>query len=121
MRPEEPLAAEDNPHVLNRLKALSLLSECNGDEIWSLEYCAERGVPPAWVEELGDCYESGFHDDSQTIYLNDRITNQYTGVRDVDLAIKLGSYLGVDVDALIDISGSRSRLVLAIKQAVEEQ
>ena len=107
--------------MFNRLKALSLLSECQGDEIWSLEYCAERGVPTAWVEELADCYESGFHDDSQTIYLDDRITNQYTGVRDVDLAIKLGSYLEIDVDALIDVSSSRARLVLAIKQAVEEQ
>ncbi len=105
----------------SRLKALNLLSECHGDEIWSVEYCTQRGVPPAWLDELSDCYESGFHDEGYTIYVDDRVTNQYTGVRDVDLAIKLGSYLGVDVDALLNQSGTRARLVTAIKQAIEEQ
>ncbi len=47
--------------------------------------------------------------------------NQYHGIRDVDLAIKLGEYLGVAVAELIAISPTRSRLVVAIRQAIEEE
>ncbi len=107
--------------MLNRLKALTLLSECTGDDIWSIEHCQLRGIPPDWIEELADCYESGYDRDSHTIYYRDQMINQYHGLRDVDLAIKLGEYLGVNVEGLIAISPSRSRLVLAIRQAIEEE
>ncbi len=107
--------------MLNRLKALTLLSECTGDDIWSVEHCRMRGLPESWIEELEDCFESGFRTDSQTIYLGDRAINQYYGLRDVDIAIKLGEYLGVDVAALQAVSPSRARLVVAIRQAIEEE
>ncbi len=107
--------------MLNRLKALTLLSECTGDDIWSIEHCQARGIPADWIEELADCYESGYARDSQTIYYQDRMINQYHGIRDVDLAIKLGEYLGVAVAELIAISPTRSRLVVAIRQAIEEE
>lgn len=107
--------------MFNRLKALTLLSECTGDDIWSEEHCRLRGVPEAWIEELADCYESGFRSDSQTIYVERRATNQYQGVRDVDLAIKLGEYLGVPVAELEAVSPSRARLVSAIREAVMEE
>ncbi len=107
--------------MLNRLKALTLLSECTGDDIWSVEHCQLRGIPQAWIDELVDCYESGFQRNSQTIYYQDRVINQYQGVRDVDLAIKLGEYLGLSMPELIAVSPSRARLVVAIRQAIEEE
>jgi hypothetical protein len=107
--------------MFNRLKALTLLSECTGDDIWSVEHCRLRGLPEAWIDELIDCFESGFRSDSQTIYLERQAINQYHGIRDVDLAIKLGEYLGVNVPALEAISASRARLVSAIREAVEEE
>ncbi len=44
---------------MNRLRALMLLQECTGDDIWSLEHCRLRQVPEEWIEELSDCFESG--------------------------------------------------------------
>jgi len=76
-----------------------LLNECNGDEIWSVAYCQQQDVPRAWVEELADCYESGFRFDRDTIYVGARPINQYHGVRDRDLAFKLAEFLGVDTGA----------------------
>ena len=84
-------------HTLNRTKALALLAECTGDDIWSAELCREKGIPEVWIEDSSDCYESGFESDSQTIYEDGQVTNHYFGFRDVDLAYKLGEYLGVDV------------------------
>lgn len=104
--------------MLNRMKALSMLSECTGDDIWSVEHCRSRGVPDVWIEELSDCYESGFQRNTQTIYVDNRVVNQYHGIRDVDLAIKLGEYLGVDVQELMATVATRSRLVAAIREAV---
>ena len=107
--------------LLTRLKALTLLSECTGDDIWSVEHCRLRGVPEAWIEELVDCYESGFERSSQTIFVRDVVVNQYHGLRDFDLAVKLGEFLGVDVASLDATSATRARLVLAIRQAIEEK
>lgn len=106
--------------MLNRLKALTLLSECTGDDIWSVEHCQQRGIPPVWIEELADCYESGLNSNAHTIYYQDRMVNQYHGLRDVDLAIRLGEFLGVNVEELIAFSPTRARLVLAIRQAIED-
>jgi hypothetical protein len=107
--------------LLTRLKALTLLSECTGDDLWSVEHCRLRGVPEAWIEELVDCYESGFERSSQTIFVRDVVVNQYHGIRDIDLAVKLGEFLGVDVAQLDAISATRARLVLAIRQSIEEE
>ncbi len=106
---------------LTRLKALTLLSECTGDDIWSVEHCRLRGVPEVWIEDLVDCYESGFERSSQTIFVRNEVVNQYHGLRDIDLAIKLGEFLGVDVDSLNATSATRARLVHAIRQAIEEE
>lgn len=106
--------------ALNRLKALTLLSECTGNDIWSIAHCRLRGIPDAWIEELEDCYESGFDRESQTIFLGDKVVNQYHGIRDVDLAMKLGEFLNVDVISLNALSTSRAGLVKAIREAIEE-
>lgn len=104
--------------MISRDRALALLSECTGDEIWSLEYCQLRRVPPAWIDQLSDAYESGFNSDSQTIYHQQHVTNQYHGIRDVDLAVKLGEALGVDVPRATDTALGRAAIVRAIKEAV---
>jgi hypothetical protein len=104
----------------DRLRALMLLAECTGDDIWSLEHCRIRGVPQSWMDELQDCFESGFQQDSQTIYVGRRLTNQYQGVRDVDLAMRLGEYLGIDVPRLQASAATRADLVRRIREAVEE-
>lgn len=107
--------------MLTRLKALTLLSECTGDDIWSVEHCRLRGVPETWIEDLVDCYESGFQRSSQTIFVRDTVVNQYHGLRDIDLALRLGEFLGVDVKSLVANSATRARLVVAIRQAIEEE
>lgn len=106
--------------TLDRIKALCLLTECTGDDIWPLEYCSLRGVPANWIEEMVDCFESGFQRDSETIYLDKLPTNQYEGIRDVDLAKRLGEFLGVDTTLLEQRAASRAHLVRIIKEEVEE-
>jgi hypothetical protein len=106
--------------TIPRHRALALLSRCRGDEIWSLQHCREQGVPEAWIDELADAFESGFCSDQQTIYVGATPTNQYHGVRDLDLAFKLGRSLGVRVDQVTASSFGRRAKVEAIKQALFE-
>ena len=73
-----------------------------------------------WTDELTDCYESNFSRDEETIYVQEGRTNQYEGIRDVDLAMKLGEFLGVDVAELQQVALSRRDLVSRIREAFEE-
>ena len=82
--------------------------------------CLDSGVPQDWIDDLVDAFESGFHTDSSTIYVGESVTNQYQGVRDVDLAIRLGRQLGIDVDRVIATSLSSHAVVQAIVNAVME-
>jgi hypothetical protein len=107
--------------MLDRLKALMLLSECTGRDIWPVELCREKGIPETWIEELADSFESGFNSPLQTIYLDDRITNQFFGVQDLHLAYKLGEYLGVDTRHVTALVVGRTAEVRAIQEACEEQ
>ncbi|TWU47084.1 hypothetical protein [Rubripirellula reticaptiva] len=110
--------------MIPRHKALSLLTECTGDTIWPIDHCQTRGLPQSWIDELSDAFESSFDDDRNTIYLdeidfvNRQGTNQFHGIRDVDLAIQIGRSLNVDVDRLQATTLGRSALVAAIKEAV---
>lgn len=103
---------------LTRQRALALLAKCTGDEIWSAEVSRDAGVPEAWIDDLSDTFESGFQRDSQTIYVEDGVTNHYHGVRDVDLAIRLARSLGLDVDRVMATAWDRRGIVDAIKEAV---
>lgn len=105
---------------MDRLMALRLLDECTGDDIWSAEHCRMRNVPDAWIEELSENYESGFRTDADTIYLKGKVTNQYHGIRDVDLAAKLGEYLGLQIESILTRALSRAHLVRLIRETVDE-
>lgn len=98
-----------------------LLSECTGDDIWSVDYCRARRVPETWISELVDAYESGFDSPTSTIFFRGEIVNQFEGIRDVDLASQLGKHLGVDVESIADMSPTRASFVQAIKAAIEEE
>ncbi len=41
---------------LPRHRALAILEQCRGDEIWSIDHCRQYGVPESWVEELSDTF-----------------------------------------------------------------
>ena len=105
---------------MNRLKAMMLLDQCTGVDIWSKETCEAQGVPAEWVDELCDCYESGFESDRDTIYHEDRAINQYEGVHDLLLARKIGRLLRVDVERIEATSFGREHEVQAIKEAVAD-
>ena len=105
---------------MNKFLALELLNECTGDDLWSLEHCRARRIPTAWIEELLDGFECSYQIDSETIYVGSRKVSQYEGIRDVDLAIKLGEYLGVNTALLKASALTRHGLVKAIREAVEE-
>lgn len=106
--------------MLDRLKALTLLSECTGRDIWSVDYCRQHRIPDVWIDELADCFESGFQSDRQTIYERDQVVNQYHGIRDIDLAIRLGEFLGVDTTRATSTTFSPEAAVIAIREAVDE-
>ena len=108
------------PIMLPRHIALSLLDECTGNDIWPVQHCRHQGVPESWIEELADAWESNPQADRDAIYFDGQATNQVHGVRDVDLALKLGTELGVDVNHVTAVAISRPAIVLAIKEAVEE-
>ncbi|TWU34978.1 FMN-binding protein [Novipirellula artificiosorum] len=101
-----------------RHRALALLTECTGDDIWSVEHCRAHRVPEQWIDELADNFESGFRADSHTIYFKDKVTNQFRGVRDIDLAVRIAESLGLQVDRVTAATFSRRGMVAAIKQAI---
>jgi len=103
---------------LPRHRALAILMECRGDEIWSLDHCRQFGVPEQWIDELSDTYESGFRHDGQTIYWKGRVTNQFHGVHDVRLAIRVADSMGLDVDRVAATALGRMAIVNAIKESV---
>lgn len=103
--------------------ALSLLDECTGDDLWSVEHCQSRGVPQDWIDDLADAFETSYRISSQTIYVSDeqtgrRIVNQYYGVRDFDLAKRIGLELGLDIDQIESVALSRQSTVRMIKETV---
>jgi hypothetical protein len=106
--------------MLTALKAQILLSECTGDTIWPIDMCHSKGIPESWIAELADVYESGFRSDDQTIHHAGRVVNQFEGVRDIDLAVRLAEFLGVDAGPYLAASLSRAAVVHALKEAVEE-
>ena len=105
---------------MNDLLAATLLLKCRGDEIWSREVCEQEGVPEAWIEELFDCFESGFRFRGQTLFTDTGITNQFAGCRDLDLAFKLAEYLGVDTIKVRQMAVSPKKIVQLLQEELDE-
>ena len=105
---------------MNRSLALKLLSECTGDDIWSIDYCHKSLIPDSWILELQDAYECGFSCPSQLIFYRGEAVNQFEGVRDVDLACKIGQLLNVNVSRIVEQQFSRAGVVRAINEAIED-
>lgn len=105
---------------ISRIHALSLLSLCDGDEIWSCEYCREKRVPEDWIALLRDVFESDFSESETTIYQDGQRLSQYEGVRAVDIAVQLAANLGIRVDPHLLSDNQRSLIVAWIQQRAEE-
>ena len=118
--PSTKQATACNAIMLPRLTARTLLNECTGRDIWSVDYCLEKRVPQEWIDELTDGFESGFRTDRQTIYYEEKVVNQFQGVRDIDLAKKLAALLGVNVEFVIGTAFSPEAQVRALQEAVDE-
>jgi hypothetical protein len=106
--------------MLARIRALKLLSECDGDHIWSVEHCRKQGVPEEWILEMVDGYESGFNHDRETIYYGDKPVVQFEGIRDFDLALRLATFLKVRTEDILATQFSRRSVVRAIKEKFED-
>ena len=105
---------------MNEIKAQVLLGKCVGDEIWSLEKCELEGIPKQWLEELQGAFESGFDHDRNTIYVENKMTNQYHGVLDLQIAYKCAEFLGIDWRTATQSALGRRAEVRALKEAFEE-
>ena len=105
---------------MDKIKAQMLLMKCKGDEIWSIETCRNEAVPEIWITELRDTFESGYDSDRQTIYVDEKMTNQYHGVSDLKLAYKLAEYLGVDWKTATQFAIGKRAEVKSLQGAFEE-
>lgn len=106
--------------MFDSIAAQMLLLKCTGDEIWSIATCRQEGVPESWIESLCENFESGFDTDRNTIYEDGKLTNQYQGVSDRDLAIRLAEFLGIDWKMETATALGRRAEVSAIKEALDE-
>ena len=97
-----------------------LLLKCSGDEIWDEETCRREGIPESWIQELRDCFESGFDSDRNSIYVDERLVNQYNGVHDLQLACKLAEYLGMDWQRATSHAVGRRAKVAALIAELDE-
>ncbi|MEK0424449.1 MAG: hypothetical protein ACK5EO_07140 [Planctomycetota bacterium] len=100
--------------------ALSLLALCDGDDIWSCDYCRSQRVPEDWIAKLRDVFESDFSDHASTIYEDGKRLTQYEGVRSVDIAVCVAQSLGIRVDPWVLSNNHRALIVAWIKERIEE-
>ncbi len=120
MRPFRTSIPSTEVAMLTRPQALAMLNLCDGEEIWSLDYCRQHRVPDAWISELQDAFESNPSLDRDAIYVAGRRVNQFEGVRAVDIAIKLAGELRVPLGSAALQLGDRSEIVRAVREAIEE-
>jgi len=105
---------------LNSTSAQLLLLKCVGDQIWDEQTCIDQGIPIIWFDELVENYESGFDNDRNTIYVNQHMVNQYRGVSDLQIALKLAEFLGIDWERATSTALGRRAKVEAIKAELDE-
>lgn len=100
--------------------AQMLLLKCKGDEIWDVQTCLDAGIPQPWIDEMLERYESGFDSDRNSIYVDGKLVNQYEGVSDLQIALKLAEYLGIDWQRVTASVISRRGQVEAIIAELDE-
>ena len=105
---------------MDRIKAAMLLLKCRGDEIWSLEVCKAEGLPANWIEELQDCFESGFDTDQNKIYYENKLVNQFQGLPDLLIAYRLADYLGINTQLIRNSTIGRTQQVRAMIAELDE-
>lgn len=106
--------------IVDRIRAEMLLLKCRGDEIWSLELCREHGIPESWIQELQECYESGFDAERSMIFENEKLVNQYHGLSDLLIAYRLAEFLGIDTQRIRASVPGRTGQVAAIHSELDE-
>lgn len=105
---------------MDPIRAEMLLLKCRGDEIWSVDHCREQGIPELWIDELQNCFESGFDTDRNTIYEDNRMVNQYHGVSDLMIAYRLAEYLGIKTESIRGSVPGREAQVRALQSELDE-
>jgi hypothetical protein len=105
---------------INKSHALAILSVCDGDEIWSCDYCRLQRIPDDWISKLRDVFESDFSDPGSTIYEDGKRLTQYEGVRTVDIAVRVAECLGIRIDPWVLSNNHRAMIVAWIKERAEE-
>jgi len=106
--------------MFDRYSAELLLTRCRGDEVWPLDHAREMGVPESWLNELLDCYESGFDSNQNTLYTDSGLVNQYHGIADLDVAYRAAEYLGIDTEQIRRLPLSRRGQVDRLKAELDE-
>lgn len=99
---------------------MMLLLKCDGDEIWDEQTCRQAGVPDSWIIQLKDRHESGFDSRMSQIFVDNQLVNQYEGVHDLKLALKLADYLGIDWERIVATKLGRRAIVTALKEELDE-
>jgi hypothetical protein len=105
---------------ISKPHALALLDLCDGDEIWSCDYCRSQRVPEDWIAKLRDVFESDFSDLGSTIFEDGKRVTQYEGVRSVDIAICVAESLAIRVDPWVLSNNHRGLIVAWIKERIED-
>lgn len=105
---------------MDKIRAELLLHKCRGDEIWSLEVCQSEGIPQLWIEELQNCFESGFDSDRNVIYEEGKLVNQFHGLSDLMIAYRLAEYLGINTERVRQTTVGRLAQVEALKAELDE-
>lgn len=105
---------------ISKPQALFLISLCDGDEIWSTDYCRSQRVPEDWIAKLRDVFESDFSEPGSTIYEEGKRISQYEGVRSVDIAVCAAESLGLRIDPWVLANNHRAMIVCWIKERIEE-
>ena len=77
-------------------------------------------IPELWIEELHNCFESGFDSGRNVIYEQGKLTNQYHGVSDLMIAYRLAEFLDVDTERVRQSTIGRRAQVSALQAELDE-
>ena len=81
----------------------------------------ELGLPDSVAESLEQCFESNPTEYKQTVFVNDRMTNQLFGIYSLDLLRWLAKSIGADLSGVLAMGrGTQAeQMKTAIRHKVE--